>query len=229
MKNKNWIILSLGGSLVFPEDEIDVAFLRKIKAFILNWQKKGKKFVIFVGGGKLARYYQKFARKLGLKDENLLDCFGIYSTYLNALLVKSLFGDLAFQDIIKNPTKKVVTSRKIIIGAGWKPGRSTDYDAVLFAKSNKLKEVINLTDVDYVYDKDPDKFKDAKPFSKMSFPQFLKLGTRKWKAGLNFPFDPEATKLAQKEKIKAIIVNGKDFRNLDNLLKGRKFKGTVIF
>lgn len=227
-KNKNWVIFSLGGSLVFPTEKINTAFLKKFKAFILNWQKRGKKFAIFVGGGKLARKFQKAANKLGIKDQNSLDWLGIYATHLNAFLVKSIFGDLATEDII-NPNYKIKTNKKIIIGAGWKPGSSTDYDAVVFAEANGLKEIINLTDVDYVYDKDPDKFKNAKAFSVISFSEFSKLGKRKWKAGLNFPFDPKATKLAKKEKIKVVIIEGKDFRNIGNLLKGEKFCGTTIF
>jgi uridylate kinase len=228
MKKQNWEILSLGGSLVCPE-KIDVSFLRKFRGFILKWLKRDKRFVIFVGGGKLARNFQQLAKGLGIKDQKSLDWLGIYATYLNALLVKSLFGKLAFKEIIKNPTQKIKTKKRIIIGAGWKPGRSTDYDAVLFAKNLRAERVINLTDIDYVYDKDPDKFKTAKPILKISFSEFLKLGKQKWTAGLHFPFDPKATKLAKREKIKIIIVNGRKLRNLDNIFKNGKFKGTLVF
>lgn len=228
MRNQDWIIFSLGGSLVFPE-EIDVDFLKKFQDFILKWLKKGKKFVIFVGGGKLARNLQKAAKKLLIQDSNFLDWLGIYATYLNALLVKSLFGKLTFKDIVKDPTNKIRTNKKIIIGAGWKPGWSTDYDAVMFAKKHGIRKIINLTDVDYVYNRNPEKFKYAKPFLNISFSEFLKLGKQKWEAGLNFPFDPKAAKLAQEEKIKIIIVDGRNLKNLDNVLKEKKFKGTTIF
>ncbi|MBZ9572333.1 UMP kinase [Patescibacteria group bacterium] len=228
MENKNWIIFSLGGSLVFP-DEIDVVFLKRFRKFILKWLKRGKKFVIFVGGGKLARNFQKTAKKLKIKNKDILDWLGIYATYLNAFLIKSLFDKLVSEDIIKDPTKKIRKNKKIIVGGGWRPGRSTDYDSVIFAKKNKIKEIINLTNVDYVYDKDPKKFKDAKVFFNISFSDFSKIGKQKWEAGLNFPFDPLATRLAQKEKMRVIVVNGKNFKNLDNLLRGKKFKGTIIF
>ena len=228
MENKNWIIFSLGGSLVFPK-EIDIAFFKKFREFILKWLKKGKKFVIFVGGGKLARNFQKAAKKLLIQDRNFLDWLGIHATYLNALLTRSLFGKLVFKDIVKNPTKKIRTNKKIIIGAGRRPGWSTDYDSVMFAKKHGIRKIINLTDVDYVYEKDPEKFKNAKSFTNISFSEFLKLGKKEWEAGLNFPFDPKAAKLAQKEKIKVIIVNGRNLKNLNNLLKGKKFEGTTIF
>jgi len=228
MKKQNWEILSLGGSLVYPE-KIDTFFLKNFRGFILKWLKRGKRFVIFVGGGKLARKFQQAARELNIKNQDSLDWLGIYATYLNARLIQSLFRELTLKEIVKNPNQKVKTNKQIIVCAGWKPGRSTDYDAVLFAKNFGVKRIINLTDVDYVYNKDPDKFKTAKPISKISFSEFLKLGKQKWTAGLHFPFDPKATKLAKKEKIKIIIVNGRKFKNLDKVLKGRRFKGTFIF
>jgi len=58
MKTKNWIIFSLGGSLVFPE-EIDTAFFKKIRIFILKWLKKGEKFIIFIGGREISQEFSK--------------------------------------------------------------------------------------------------------------------------------------------------------------------------
>jgi len=216
----------LGGSLVCP-DEIDVLFLKKFKNFILKWIKRKKKFLIFVGGGKIARRYQKAAKKFKVKNEDL-DWIGISATVLNAQLVKSIFGKFAFQKVLNNPLEKVKTKKKIIIFGGWKPGRSTDFDCVLAAKNFGAKRVINLSDVDFVYDKDPKKFKDAKPFKKISFDGLLKITGQKWKPGANLPFDPEAVKLAKREKIKIIFLNGRNFKNLEKVFLGKKFKGTIV-
>jgi uridylate kinase len=220
-------ILSLGGSLVCP-DKIDTGFLKKFKNFILKQIKKGKKFVIFIGGGKIAREYQETAKKLLVKDRDQLDWMGILATWLNAFLVKSLFGNLAFPQVLTDPSKKIRTTKKIILFGGWKPGWSTDFDAVLAAKNFGAKRVINLSNIDYVYDKNPKKFKNAKPLKKISFNEFFKIIGKKWMPGANLPFDPVATKLAKKEKIKIIILNGKNFENLEKALKGEKFKGTII-
>lgn len=219
-------VLSLGGSLLCPE-RVDIDFLRKFKKFILKWIKKGKKFVIFVGGGKIAREYQKAGKELKVKNKDL-DWIGISATHLNATLLKSIFSKLAFEKVISDPREKINTKRKIIICGGWKPGRSTDFDAVLMAKNLNAKRVINLSNIDFVYDKDPQKFKDAKPLKKISFDNLLKIVGKKWKPGANLPFDPEATKLAKKEKIKIIILNGRNFKNLEKLFQGRKFQGTEI-
>ncbi|MBC7074139.1 UMP kinase [Candidatus Parcubacteria bacterium] len=226
MKN-HYYIVSLGGSLVCP-DGPDFNFLKKFSEFILKWTKKGKKFVIFVGGGKIARIYQKVARRLGVKNSQILDKIGISATLLNANLLLSLFGNQSFFEVQTNPKKIPKTKKKILIFGGYKPGWSTDYDAVLAAKTLKVKSVLNLTNVDFVYDKDPRKFPNAKPIKKISFQELLKIIGKKWKAGGNFPFDPKATILAKKEKIKIFLLNGRNFENLDNFLKGKDFLGTEI-
>jgi uridylate kinase len=219
-------VLSLGGSLVCPK-EIDVLFLKKFRNFILKWIKKRKKFVIFVGGGKAARKYQNAAKEFKVENEEL-DWIGISATLLNAQLVKSIFGNFAFERVLTDPTKKIKTKKKIIVFGGWKPGRATDYDSVLAAKNFGAKRVINLSDVDFIYDKNPKKFKDAKPLEKISFDELFRIIGRKWTPGANIPFDPEAAKLAQKEKIKVIFLNGRNFKNLEKVFLGKKFKGTII-
>jgi len=114
-----------------------------------------------------------------------------------------------------------------LVAGGWLPGCSTDYDAVLMAKNLRIKEIINISNVEYVYDKDPKKHVNAKKMEKMSWVEFGKLVGTKWKAGMNAPFDPIASIEARKLNMKAYII-GKDLTNLENLLDGKKFRGTVI-
>ena len=56
MVKKETIILSLGGSLVVP-DEIDTGFLRSFKSCLEKYFSE-KQFFVLVGGGKTARRYQ---------------------------------------------------------------------------------------------------------------------------------------------------------------------------
>ena len=94
-------------------------------------------------------------------------------------------------------------------------------------KNAGAKEVINMSNIDYVYNKDPGKHKDAKKIENLSWNDYRKLSGNVWKAGMSMPFDPIAAKEAQKSKIRVYVV-GNDLLNLQNLLDGRKFKGTVI-
>ncbi len=219
-------IISLGGSLIAP-DGIDTIFLRQFKEIIERRAKKGDKFVIICGGGKTARKYQEAASELMAADNEELDWIGIYATRLNALLLRYIFGKNTQDPIVVNPTEKINFKKSIVIAAGWKPGWSTDYDAVLLAKQLKAKEVVNMSNIDYVYGKDPRKYSDAKPIESISWKDFRKIIGSKWTAGLNAPFDPIAAKEAEKLKLRAVIIG----RNLDNLgkcLDNKNFKGTVI-
>lgn len=221
------IVLSLGGSLIYP-DEIDKAFLLKFKKTIEKYIKRGYKFVVYCGGGALARMMQQEASKAKKLGNEQLDEVGIIATKMNAAIVRALFKEYAEDFIVENPGKKINFRKKIIVAAGWKPGWSTDYDAVIMAKNIKAKEVINMSNVDYVYNKDPRKYRDAKKIESVRWKNFMKLVGKKWKAGMHAPFDPIAAKEAQKSKLKVYII-GRDLKNLENLLSGKKFNGTIIY
>ncbi|MBI1936067.1 UMP kinase [Candidatus Woesearchaeota archaeon] len=220
------IVLSLGGSLIFP-DSLDKKFLSDFKKIVVKYAKKKCKFVIICGGGKLARNFQQVASENNKLSNEELDWLGIYATRINAHILKSMFGSFADENVISDPTKKISLKKNVLIASGWKPGWSTDYDAVLLAKNLGIKEVINMSNVDFVYDKDPKKFKDAKRIEKMGWGNYIKMVGAKWTAGMNAPFDPIAAKEARKSGIKVIII-GKDLRNFEDILNNKKFNGTTL-
>ena len=220
------LVISLGGSLIFPE-RLDKKFLMNFKKTIEKRIKKNCRFVIICGGGMLARNFQQEASKSRKMSNEELDWLGIYATRINAHLLKSIFNEKADENIISNPNEKIIFNKNIIIAAGWLPGWSTDYDAVLLAKNLMVKEIINMSNIDYVYDKDPKKYKDAKKIEKINWKEFGRLVGKKWKAGMHAPFDPVSAKEAQKSRMKVYII-GRDLKNLENLLEGKRFIGTVI-
>lgn len=207
--------------------EIDIKFLQKFRKSIVDYVKKNNKVAIYCGGGFLARKYQLISKRLGNKNQEHLDCLGIHATRLNAQLVKNLFGSYAEDIIVKDPTIKPKFDKPILICSGWKPGWSTDYDAALLAKSLGIRTIINISNVDYVYDKNPSLYKNARPLKKMTWTSYRKLISNIWKPGLNAPFDPIAAKEAEKHGLKVCMV-GKDINNLKKVLEGKEFKGTVI-
>ncbi len=222
---KENIIISLGGSMVAP-NEIDVAFLKVFKNAVKK-HLESRRFFIFVGGGKICRNYQKALLEFGA-DNKERDLMGIDVSRLNARVVKQVFDDLAFSEVITNPTKKIQTRKDIVVAAGWKPGWSTDYCAVTLAKNLGIKTIINLTNIDYVYDKDPNKFKSAKAFKEIDWKNFRKIVGNKWSPGLSVPFDPRASRDAEILKIKVIMINGKHIERLENFLNNKTFIGTII-
>ena len=226
------IIISLGGSLIVPE-EIDIDFLKRFRDLILQFAKKNN-IAIICGGGKTCRIYQDAAKEIASISDEDLDWIGIKATRINAELVRSIFGKDASSEVINDPEDKEIKNikntpkNKVIIGAGYLPGHSSDMDAVLLEKNIGADEIINMTNIDYVYDKDPRKFKDAKPLKNISWKEFTKIIGDKWVPGKNTPFDPVAAKEAMKLKIKIVILNGGNLENFRKCLEGKEFRGTVI-
>ncbi len=219
-------VISLGGSLIVPKD-INVSFLKKFRKIILKKIKKNK-IALICGGGNINRKYIDAAQQIVPLEKDDLDWLGIHVTRLNAHLVKTIFKGIAYERVIKNPTEKIPKNQKLVIAGGWKPGCSTDYDAVLLAQNLGAKMVINMTNIDYVYDKDPKKFKDAKPIKELSWKKYRKSIPSAWSPKLNTPFDPVASKLAQQLMMTVFIINGNNLKNFDNLLNSKDFNGTVI-
>jgi len=227
MQKEETIIISLGGSLVVP-DEVDVEFLKSFRELILSEIEQGKKFIIITGGGKLSRRYAGAAEKISKLNEEQLDWLGIHSTRFNADFVKLLFWDVAEKEIILDPNLPIDFNKPIILGGGWKPGNSTDLVCVLLAKNIGSKIIINLSNTDYVYDSDPKKNGDAKKMENISWTEYRKIIPETWSPVLNTPFDPVASKMAEEEGITVITMNGKPIDNLRKALVGESFQGTTI-
>lgn len=234
MRNNKTIIISLGGSLIAPPAGIDWKFLKKFREIIINEIKNGKRFVIVAGGGHTARAYQNAANKVIKLTDDDKDWLGVHSTRLNAHLIKTIFRARAHPRVNKNPMTKedlkkhFAKGEKIMVAAGWRPGWSTDFVAVILAERLGAKTIINLSNIDYVYDKDPAEHKSAKKIKNISWQNFRKLVGNKWDPGLNAPFDPVASREAEKIGLEVMIMNGKKLNNLKNYLESKNWKGTVI-
>jgi len=229
-KNREYIVVSVGGSLLVP-NTIDIGFLQNFRELVLKKTQEGSSFYIVAGGGRLSRNYQEAAAAVRGEEElsrEDVDWLGIHSTRLNAHLLRTIFIEEAQAKIIKNPTSRFRGRENIVIGAGWKPGWSTDYCAVMAAKTLGAKKLINLSNIDYVYTADPRKNPDATKIEKINWPDFRKLIPSEWDPGLSAPFDPIAAKEAEALGLEVAIMNGADLSSFSDYLDGKPFKGTVI-
>lgn len=225
--HKETIVISVGGSLIVP-DQINRQFLKKFKSLVLAHIKKGRRFVIITGGGKTARNYQHAADAVTPLTRDDLDWLGIHATRMNGHLLRAVFHKQAHPVMITDPTEKICAKESVIIAAGWKPGASTDYDAVLIAKQLGAKKLVNLSNIDYAYTKDPKKYKTAEKITEASWSEFRKLLPKKWDPGLSSPFDPIASKEAEKLGLEVAIINGAKLGELEKYLEKKPFRGTVI-
>ncbi len=227
MKNKKYIVISLGGSLIVPND-IDTDFLKTFISMIKEYVEIGYNFIIITGGGKTAREYNDSLNEIIKPTAEDMDWMGIATTRLNAQLVRIAFGDLSYKKIILDPDLIPDTDKAIVVGGGWKPGNSSDLAAVHGALNVGVNTLINLSNIDYVYDKDPKIFRDAKIIKESSWKDFREILPNHWTPGVNIPFDSIAAKKADESGLEVVIMNGKNIENLKNYLDKKEFIGTII-
>ena len=227
-------VLSVGGSIIAP-DKVNSVFLSDFLAKIRTYLDSNPedKLIFVCGGGAPARVYQQAYREViadvSEQDAGAQDWIGIKATHINAELVKAIFGNLCGDKVVTNPTAEDISfSGRILVAGGWKPGFSTDTDAVYLAKRFGAKLVINLSNIAKVYTDDPRKNPDAKPIDSISWADFRAMVGDEWVPGKNAPFDPIASKLAQEAGIRVICADGRNTENTLAILNGGSFEGTVI-
>lgn len=223
-------VLSLGGSIVAP-DLPDTGFLTEFSALIRSWlaEDNSRKIILVVGGGGPARAWQNAYKTICPgKSDDQADWIGIMATRLNAQLLRAVFSDICPAEVIYDPTQVDVFSGRVLVAAGWKPGFSTDNDAVLLAERFDADTVINLSNIAKVYTDDPRTNPEAKPIDSISWTEFRTLVGDEWTPGKNVPFDPVASMHAQKSGLTVICAAGRDIDNLRAVLDQKDFVGTVI-
>lgn len=236
------IVIALGGSIVHP-DEIDIEFLKKFKRFLAPFLrtrgggsksgtlKSGTRFVLVVGGGKLARRFQEAAHAVSKLADEDKDWIGIHATRLNGHLLRTIFRDVADPVMIDLRGRIAALKYPVTIAVGWRPGWSTDYVAMQLAADFGAGEAIIAGKPSHVYDRDPGKKgagRGTKKFDKMSWGDYRKLIPRKWKPGLHAPVDPVGAALGERAGVRAIVIDGRNLKNFAALLNGNDFQGTII-
>lgn len=210
-------------------EAIDTEYLKEFKQFIERRTDQGDRFILTVGGGKTARNYQAAAERISGVDDEERDWLGIHATRLNAHLLRTIFKGKAHPLIAKDFDEPLPDfSEPILVGAGWKPGWSTDYIAVLLAERYQARSVLNLSNIDYVYAQDPRENPDAQRYDQLSWAQLREIVGDEWSPGLSAPFDPIASKRAESLELNVVILNGRKIANMEAFFQGQPFEGTTI-
>ena len=228
-------VLSVGGSIIVP-DKPDTAFLTSFVSMCREWldQDKSRRLILVAGGGAPARVYQnaygEVAGSTGLSAESdAADWIGIMATRINAQLLKACFGPYCKNDVVYNPTvEDLKFDGQVLVASGWKPGFSTDTDAVYLGEKFDAKTIVNLSNIEKVYTDDPRKNPDAKPLDTISWADFRKMVGDEWTPGKNCPFDPIASKKASELGMKVICAGGKNIPNIQAILNDQEYIGTTI-
>lgn len=220
-------VVSLGGSVLFP-DGIDAEVLRKWVALLKARASRRHRFVVVVGGGKLARDYQAAAMKARRVPAAERDWLGIAATGANAALVQTSLGSLADPEIVDVPEKGRRLRKPVTVASGWNPGSSTDYVAARLAARFGARVLVNAGKPAFVYDKDPAKYQSAKPFARLTWGEYGAVVPHAWKPGASAPIDPVAARFLARRGIQAVMLQGRDTANVARFLDGKPFRGTLI-
>ncbi|MFQ6136507.1 MAG: UMP kinase [Candidatus Hydrothermarchaeales archaeon] len=221
------VVIGLGGSIVAPEKP-DLDFIKDFSEFIIKLHNEGHKIMVVVGGGKAAKDYIKIARQLGA-NEDFCDELGIRFTRANAMLLTSAMREYAL-DHIPEGFDEATETDKIYVMGGTVPGHTTDAVATMLARHTKADLLIIATNVDGVYDKDPNTSPDARRFERISSEELLDLvSSPNYSAGATTIVDPKAAGIIHEEGIKTIVLLGKDTENMENAISGRDYRGTLVY
>ncbi|RDE13336.1 MAG: UMP kinase [Candidatus Thorarchaeota archaeon] len=223
-------VLKIGGSLLY--DDAGNILTERIKKYAMNVKslvREGHQLIVVVGGGKPARAFISAARELGASEAQC-DWFGIKLARHNAELLITALGDVAYPKVAES-LDEVATANclgRVILMGGLLPGQSTNAAAALAAELVHADRLLNATNVDGVYDRDP-KQPGAKKLDSVSVAQLKSIlarsGTR---AGEYELFDPVAIGVVERSRIETVIFDGTDPDNLLRFFKGKKVGSTIV-
>jgi len=188
---------------------LDFEYIEKICLKIKECHDLGVGIGIVCGGGNFLR-----GRDAHVMDRETADYTGMLATVMNSLVLKDTFTRIGCQvynqtglsvktidDIDAVKAKQAIQEGKIVIfgGGTGKPFFSTDTGASLRAIDIGANVIVKLTNVDGVYDKDPNKFSDAVRYEKVSYDEVLEK-----QLGI---MDFEAIEMCRDNNISIVVTN----------------------
>src|SRR3989344_821593 len=219
-------VVSIGGSLFVNENGPDVEKIRQIAGAINSLHSAGKRFVVVVGGGKIARSYIEVMRSFTQNNFDL-DGMGIAITRANAMLLASAMPHGQVLTKIEK-VKAILDSGKIAVFGGLMPFFTTDSVGALLAEHLNAT-FVNLTNVDGIYDSNPNEFPSAKRFDEIGYRKLVSLIVESGSTpGQNVVLDLACCLILQRSKIPAAVLSGNDIANFSNYINGSSFVGTTI-
>jgi len=214
---KKRIVIKLSGR-IFGMDNVKV--LKEYAEFLVKISKICQPIIV-AGGGNIARHYISHARSSGA-DESTLDELGIEISRLNAKLLIYALKNKAYSHppTTLQEVKHAVDDGLIVVAGGLHPGQSTNGTAALIAEKIKAEQFLNATDVDGVYDMDPNKFKKAKKFKKIELKDLKNILVHEDSVAGGYDLmDIVALKIIERSKIKTRILKASP-KTIEQAIKG---------
>ncbi len=222
---KKRIVIKFSGKVFAMEN---VKLLKDYSRFLVKISKTYQPIIV-AGGGKIARHYINHARSSGA-DESTLDELGIEISRLNAKLLIYALKDKAYSHppTSLKEAQQAVESGLIVVAGGLHPGQSTNGTAALIAEKINASQFINATDVNGIYDSDPNNNKNAKMFKKIEIKSLKKILIHEDSVAGGYDLmDIVALKIIERSKIKTRVIK-LDIKNLEKAIKGQLIGTEII-
>lgn len=226
------VLIKLSGESLSGENGhgFDFDYIRQICRKIKKIRDNGIRVAIVCGGGNFMR-----GRDAKEMDRETADYIGMMATIMNSLALKDVFTKLGCEvynqsglsisivdDIDKVKIQEALDNGKIVIFGGGigKPYYSTDTGAAMRAKDANADMIIKLTNVDGVYDKDPNKYRDAVMYDEVTFDEVIekKLGV----------MDLSAMEICRDNNIEIVVTNIDNETGLIDIVNGKRV-GTRVY
>jgi uridylate kinase len=221
------IVLRIGGSVV--ASPVNTELMSKYASVVRKLKEQNHEVAVVVGGGSLAREFISIAKNLGLdmqaQDETAISVSRLFAQLFLKKLGRMACGKVA---LTLDDAATCLSSGKIVVMGGLKPGITTDAVAALVAEHVNGELLVKGTDQEGIYTKDPRKYSDAVKLDRMSFDDLQGVFSEsRHKAGMHQIVDPEAVKVLKRERVKLVVVNGFKPENILAAVKGERV-GTVV-
>lgn len=231
---KKDIVLKVGGSILYDHLlNINFDLFKRIKSWYIANKEDYNHIILVVGGGGLSRNMEDKVSE-SIKDTDGIHSVAMSITQTNATILAAYIKD---KDIFVPKTLGdayeflKANDKGYMISGGLKVGWSTDMDSAVFADTLCIDRVFKVSNVDYIYDKDPKEFFDAKPIRDMTWKEYFKmfsiLPNDEHVPNKHIPVDAKCSLFCEKKNLSFNVTGGKilyEVEDLNAILK----KGTFI-
>ncbi|MEM1760051.1 MAG: UMP kinase [Desulfurococcaceae archaeon] len=219
----NIIVIKLTGK-VFDEPQLLKSYIELFKKLIDKWR-----LLIVTGGGSLARRYIEVARSIGVESNYWLDEIGILASRLNSYLLISALQPYSYPRPVTTLSEAVEATSifKIVVMGGLIPTQSTASTLLEVAEALGVKDVIYVSAIDRVYDKDPLKYPDAEGLIEIDASKLIEMIEQSILPGEYALIDVKALEIAIRSGIRIHVVGYRNVENIDKVLRGEN-PGTII-
>ena len=230
LENRPKIVIALGGSILLPS--LHAHAISAYVPVISEIAVKAQVYIV-VGGGKIARQYITLSRSIGT-DEAAADEIGIAVTRINASLLISALGDVAYPlvPVTYHEALSYGFSGRVVVMGGVVPGQTTDAVSAVLAERVGASLLVNVTSVDGIYSADPNDpayAKTARRYDTITTTKLLEIVQQgSMRAGSNNVMDLVAVKMIDRCRVPLVVLDGRDPTNVLSALETGVFAGTVV-